>query len=220
MVDGLVVEVLGRDDGLDDVLHEVSRDLLVGDVLGVLGGDNDGVDALGDRNAVLKLVLTSDLGLSVGADPVAGAVLAHLGQLGAEGGSKHVGEGHQLLGLIRGITKHNTLIASANVLNLDGINRLGNVGALLLNGDNDVAGLVIKALCGVVVANVADSVTDNLLVVDSGLGRDLTEDHDHASLAAGLASNTRGLVSSDAGIKDGIRDLITELVGMALIDGL
>jgi len=37
VVDGLVVEVLGGDDGFDDVLHEVLLDLLVADGLVVLG---------------------------------------------------------------------------------------------------------------------------------------------------------------------------------------
>jgi len=49
--DGVLVEVLGRDHGLDHVLLEVLGDLLVGDVRGVLGRDEDGVDADGDHGA-------------------------------------------------------------------------------------------------------------------------------------------------------------------------
>ena len=47
------------------------------DVLGVLGGEHDGVDA--DR-AVVGVVLDGDLGLAVGAEVVERAVLADLGQ--------------------------------------------------------------------------------------------------------------------------------------------
>ena len=71
----------GTIDGLNDVLHVVGGDLFVGDVLRVLGGDDNGVDALGDWYSIDQLVLTRDLRLSTGANPVAGAVLAHLRSL-------------------------------------------------------------------------------------------------------------------------------------------
>lgn len=56
-------------------------DLVVGDILVVLGGDEDGVHAHGDHGATLLLVLHGHLGLPVGAQPRHAAVLAHLGQL-------------------------------------------------------------------------------------------------------------------------------------------
>jgi hypothetical protein len=49
--DGVLVEVLGGDHRLNDVLLEVLRDLLVGDVGAVLRRDEDGVDADGDHRA-------------------------------------------------------------------------------------------------------------------------------------------------------------------------
>ena len=63
---------------LDDVLHEVLVDLVVGDVLIVLGGDEDGVNTQGDHGAALLAVLNSHLGLAIGTQPGDGAVLAHL----------------------------------------------------------------------------------------------------------------------------------------------
>jgi len=63
---------------LDDVLHEVLVDLVVGDVLIVLGGDEDGVYTQGDHGAALLAVLNGHLGLAIGAQPWDGAVLAHL----------------------------------------------------------------------------------------------------------------------------------------------
>ena len=51
-----------------------------------------------------------------------------------------------------------------------------------------------------------------MLVVHGGGGGDLSEDHDHTSLGAGLASDTGKGVLLDDGIKDGVRDLITDLV--------
>src|SRR5699024_5904511 len=51
---------LGGDGGQDDVLYHVGADLLQGDGLVVLGGDDDGVHAQG---AALAVVLDGDLGL-------------------------------------------------------------------------------------------------------------------------------------------------------------
>ena len=96
VVDGVLIEVLGGDDGLDDVLHEVLLDLLVVNIGGMLSGDKDGVDALGGEGAILVLlVLGRDLNLTVGADPAEGAVLAHVGELLAEAGGELMSQGHE-----------------------------------------------------------------------------------------------------------------------------
>jgi hypothetical protein len=42
-VDGLLIKGLGRFNRLDHMFHKISRDFLVGDILTVLGGDNNGV---------------------------------------------------------------------------------------------------------------------------------------------------------------------------------
>mmetsp|Transcript_47259 Transcript_47259/g.143101 ORF Transcript_47259/g.143101 Transcript_47259/m.143101 type:complete len:253 (+) Transcript_47259:704-1462(+) len=220
VVDGLVIKVLSGDDRLDDVLHEVRGDLLVSDLLRVLSGDDDGVNTCRGGYTVLELVFAGDLGLAIRTDPVAGAVLAHLSELGAQGGGELVSERHERLSLIGGISKHDTLVTSANVLNLDRINRLGNIRGLLLDSNDHIAGLVIETLRGIIVSNVADSITDDLLVIDSGLGGDLTKDHHHASLAASFASDTAGLIASNAGIKNRIRHLIAEFIRVALVHGL
>merc|ERR1712159_881343 len=44
--DGVGVEVLLRDNLFDDFVHQIVGDLFVGDAFDVLGGDQDGVDAL------------------------------------------------------------------------------------------------------------------------------------------------------------------------------
>ena len=59
-----------------------------------------------------------------------------------------------------------------------------------------------------IVSDVTESVTDDLLVVDVGRCRDLSEDHHHASLGASLACDTRHRILTDAGVEDGIGDLI------------
>ena len=46
-------------------------------------------------------------------------------------------------------------------------------------------------LGAVIIADVLDGVADDLLVVNVGLGGDLSADHDHTSFGDGLASNLR-----------------------------
>lgn len=70
------------------------------------------------------------------------------------------------------------------------------------------------------VALTLDRVTDDLLVVELSLGRDLTEDHDHTSLGGSLAGDLGVGVLGEAGVEDGVRDLVTDLVGVALSDRL
>lgn len=213
VVDGLLIEVLGGDDGLDDVLHDVLVNLLVGDVGLVLGGDDDGVDTDGDHAAVLLLVLDGDLGLTIGAQPLEGSILANVGETLAEAGGEEVGEGHELGGLIGGVAEHDALVTSADLLDaLVEVDALGDIGALLLDGDDDVAGVAVDALVGGGVADVADGGTDDVLEIDLGVGGDLTEDHDHAGLGGGLAGDLGLGVLGEAGVEDGIGNLIAELV--------
>lgn len=78
MEDGFVVEVFGWDYSLDDVLHEVLVDLIVGDLRRVLCGDEDGVNALRDHGTPVLLVLDGDLRLAVRSQPGHCAVLPYL----------------------------------------------------------------------------------------------------------------------------------------------
>ena len=68
------------------MLHELLLDLLLSDVLGVLGGDHHSVHALGDGAAADHLVLARYLSLAVRAHPGAHAVLADLGVSGGDSG--------------------------------------------------------------------------------------------------------------------------------------
>jgi hypothetical protein len=131
------------------------------------------------------------------------------------------GQWEELWGLIGGITEHDTLVTGTELLK-GGIvvETLSDIWRLLLDGDEDVAGLVVEALGGIIVTNVLDGATDNLLVVELGLGGNLTEDHDHTGLGCGLASNLGERILGQAGIEDSIRDLISDLVWVTLTDGL
>ena len=78
MEDGLVIEVFGRHDSLDHVLHEVLVDLVISHVWGVLGRDKDGVHALGHHGSVILLVLNGHLSLAIRPQPRHCAILPDL----------------------------------------------------------------------------------------------------------------------------------------------
>lgn len=220
VVDGLVVKVLSGDGGLDDLLKDLLAELLGGDVRGVLGRHDDGVDADRDNGTVVVLVLNGDLSLGVGAQPGEGAVAAGSRHGSVELVGEHESEGEELGGFVGGITEHDTLVTGTKLLeSLLVVETLSDIRGLLLNGNEQVQGLVVEALGGVIVTNVLDGVTDNLLVVKLGLGGDFTENHDHAGLSGSLTSNLGEGVLSQAGVEDGIGNLIGNLIGVTLTDG-
>jgi hypothetical protein len=115
------------------------------------------------------------------------------------------GEGEELGGLVGGIAEHDALVTGTKLLeSLLIVQTLGNVGRLLLNGNENIARLVVEALLGRVVTNVLDGVADDLLVVEVGLCGDLTKDHDHTGLGGSLASDLGEGVLLEAGIEDGV----------------
>ena len=221
MIDGLVIEVLGGDRGLDDLVQNLLTELLSSDIRAMLGRDDDGVDTEGNNSAVVMPILDGDLGLGVGAQPRKGAVATSSRHGSVELVGELESEGEQLGGLIGSIAEHDTLITGTEVLQaVVEMEALGNIGRLLLNGDEKVEGLVIEALGGVIIADILDGVADNLLVVNLGLGGDFPEDHDHAGLGGRLASDLGEGVIGQAGIENGIRDLVGNLVGVSFTDRL
>jgi hypothetical protein len=114
--------------------------------------------------------------------------------------------------LVGGITEHDTLVTGTVVLQVSVVETLGDIGRLLLDGDQDVTGLVVETLFRVIVTDLLDGVSDNGLEVDSGLGGDFTENHDHTGLSGSLTSDLGVGVLSETGVQDGIGDLVTDLV--------
>ena len=198
--------------------------------LGVLGRDEDGVDLRGHDGAVGELVVADgDLGLPVGTEPPESAVLADVGELLPEPVGEEVGQRHAALGLVGGVPEHDPLVAGADVhVVLPDVNATGDVGGLLVDADEDLARVVIEPLRlhGRQVvdegaeSDLADLIAHDLLVIEVRGRGDLAEDHDHVVLRGGLARDLGHRIGLEARVEDGIGDLIAELVGVALIDGL
>jgi hypothetical protein len=205
----VVVKVLGGDDLLDDLLLDLLAELLGGDVLAVLSRDNNGVDTEGNDGTVVVSVLNGDLGLGVGSQPRQGAITAGSSHGRVELVREEEGQRQELRGLVGSIAEHDTLVTGTELLeSVLVVEALSDVGRLLLDSDQNITGLVIETLVGGVVADVLDGIADDLLVVEVGLGGNLTKDHDHAGLGGSLAGDLGERVFLEAGIEDGIGDLI------------
>lgn len=190
MVDCFLVEVLSRDRLPDDLLKDLLPQLLGGDVLRVLGRHDNSVNTPGDDCTVVVLVLNGDLGLGVGSEPWKRAVTAGSRHNGVQLVSKNDSQGKELRSLVGGISKHDTLVTSAELLEcLVEVETLGNILRLLLNGDQNVTGFVIETLVGIIISDFLHSTTDDLLVVKLGAGGDFTKDHDHTSLGGSLTTD-------------------------------
>ena len=68
---------------------------------------------------------------------------------------------------------------------------LSNVGGLMVDGYENIAGCGVESGVGVVVADPFHGFSDDALMVDGRLGRDLAEDHHHSRLYASLAGDLR-----------------------------
>ena len=190
----------------------------------VLGGDDDGADALRDA----ALVLDRDLGLAVGPEVRQLAGLADLGQPAGHPVGQRDRQRHQLGGLAAGEAEHHPLVAGAELERRRGVvadlerrvDALGDVGRLLLDRDQRAAGQVVEAVVGPRVADVTDGVADDRLDVDVGRRRDLAEDHHQAGRRGGLARDPGVRILADDRVQDGVGDLVAHLVGMAFGDRL
>src|SRR5690606_32179067 len=182
---GLLVDPLGRKNLLDDLLQSAFADILVLDVCGVLGREHDGVD--GVRLAVN--VAEGELALGIRQQPGQNLLLAHFCLLLDEAVGVLDRGRHQCVGLVAGKAEHQALVAGALFFLVRRVNTLADVAALFADGIEYGAGVAVKVLAAVVVADVTHYLADDFLVVDGGGSRDLAGNHDHAGLDEGFHGN-------------------------------
>ena len=197
---------VGGDHGIDDVLLDLGAQLFGGNLVVVLGGNHDGVDALG----LAVDVLDADLALAVGTQEIELAGAPHFAQLANQLVGQHDRQRHQLRGFVAGVAEHQALVAGAA-----GIDAHGDVGRLALDGVEDAAGLAVEAEAGVGVADVVDHAAHQARHVDVGIGGDFARNHADSGGDQDLAGHAaRGIVFQNR-VQDGIRNLVRHLVGMS-----
>ena len=168
-------------------------------------------------NGLAVVVFHSHLALAVGAQIGQLAALAHSRQLLGQLVGQADGQGHQFGGLVAGKPEHHALVAGAAHL-IVGTQR--NVGALLVNVGDHGAGVGVKAILGAGIADVPDHIAGHAGNVHIALGGDLTHDVHQTGGAGSLAGHAGVGVLGQNGIQHGIADLVADLIGMPLGDGL
>ena len=213
MEDCLLIKEFGRNDGLNDVLHQILVDLLVSNIIIMLCGNDHGMDTNGNHVAMFLLVLNCNLGFAIRTNPLKSSILTNIGESLAKLSSEQVGKRHQLRSFVACITKHNSLISSTNILeSLILMHSLGNIRALVFDCNYNVALIAVKTFGVGILTDFRDCITHHLLPLNFGSGCDLSEDHHHLPLRRGFAGYFRIGVLGQAGVKDGIGDLVAQLV--------
>ena len=157
--------------------------------------------------------------------------LAYLREALADLVREHDRQRHQLRRLARRVAEHHSLVARAELVErivvarvvlhlVRGVHALGDVRRLLVDGDDDTAGRRVEAPLRVRVADLRDPIANDPGDVDVGLRRDLAGDDDEAGRDQRLAGDAAVDVVGQDGIEHRVRDLVGDLVGMTLGDGL
>ena len=219
---GLPVQEVRRDGGPHDALDQVAADGLLVRVRAVLGGQDDGVHAHG----LAVQVFHGDLALSIRAQVGQLAALADLAQAAGQAVGQGDGHGHELLGLVAGKAEHHALVARADVHLALGaaLERVadahGDVRGLLVQLQHHAAGRGVKAAGAVAVADVGDGLADDRFVVHIGLGGDFAHDQHEVGRGDRLAGDAGHGVLGQVRVQDRVGDLVADLVGVSLRDGL
>ena len=220
---GLFIDHLLVYHGVDHIFADVFVNLLLADLLIMLGRNDDSLQT--DRLIVL-IIFHGNLALAVRTEVGKSTVLAHLGQLLRQLMCQRNSIRHVLLGFVGRITEHHALIARADGLQLlvghlvlSGFQRLiyahGDVRRLFVQCNKDGTGVRIKPFFRRVVADLPDGISDHLLVIDIRLGRNLSGHHDKAGAGCRLAGDTAHRILCHAGIQNRIGDIVADLVGMS-----
>ena len=90
---------------------------------------------------------------------------------------------------------------------------------MLVNSNDHGCCLIVHADFSRVIADFLNGLTCDLLDIDIGVGGDFSEDHADGIFDCGLAGHHGVWVSSEAGIENGVGDVIAKLIRMSTGDG-
>ena len=167
----------------------------------VLHGAEEGSDASG-------VVVVADLCLGICTEHLGRMILQQLQELGGD----HVRDWHLLCRFIGGITIHDALVTCTALVHTE-----RNIRGLLVhqNADAKKLGQVPPQLFG---ADAIEHIMDDLVVVWPVVGGDLAGNKELALFQQTLDRHTGvPVMLKDVG-HDGICDLVTDLIGMAIAD--
>ena len=186
------------------------------DLGGVLRGNHDRVDPL----RLVVLVFDGHLALAVGPQPGDFAVLPRGGQPVENLVRKLDRQRHQFGRVVAGVAEHQALVAGADFLALRGVfvDAHGDIRALAVDRKHDRAGVGADAHLVVGVADVANRLADDFLIVDRGLGGDFAGHDGNARGDQRFAGHAAHGVLGEQGVENAVGNLIGQFVGMAHAD--
>ena len=202
------------------------------DALDVLADDEQPVDLDRLRMAALaRFVAHGDHRLAVRAEVRQRACLAHLGEPAADPMREHDRQRHQLRRLDARVAEHHPLVTCSDEIERVVVRRIllhlvravdtsGDVLRLLLDRGDDTARVGVETKLGARVADLTDPVAREPRHIDVRLRRDLAGDDHEPCRDERLASNPARRVLGEHGVEHRVRDLIGDLVRVALRDGL
>src|ERR1044071_4081873 len=218
---GVFVQHLFGQDLLDDLFDDKFLDGPVLDVVRMLGGNHH----VGDADGLVVDVLDGNLAFGVGPKPFDPAAFADAGQFAAEVMGVHDRSRHELRRLICGVAEHQALV-SGTLLRMPfafggpGVDTLGDVGALLGNGIDDEDTVGVENIVVMGITDLADGLTRYGVVVEPGLGGNLTAHHHEVALGVGFTGDAAVFILGQAGVQDGVGNGVTNFVRVAFADGL
>ena len=144
-------------------------------------------------------ILNRNLRLSIRPQPFSLSGFAKLGELTPQSVGIHNRRRHQLRSFITGISKHEALIARALLSRrlarcFTSIHALRNIRALRCEVIIDEHLVRMKHIIVIHVTNVADRLSDHLLIIKLCLGSDLAPYADDIAFHKGLASHAAVLI--------------------------
>ena len=221
---GFLIYHICRQHLIENVFFHICVNLLLCNALIVLGGKNHCIQA--DRVSFL-VVLYRNLGLSIRTKIRQGSVFAHLGQLTNQLVSQSDRIRHILLRLIGSIAEHHTLVACTNSIQLAVVHRIfscfqsliythGNIAGLLVQSNQNAAGITVKTVFCTVVTDFTNGLTNDRLNIYICIGRNLSHNHNQTGSGAGFACNAAHGVLFHQRIQNGIGNGITHFIRMSL----
>ena len=219
---------LGGEQRVDDVVPQVGQEEgLEVDARIVLGRDQHRLE----RDGPPVLVADADLGLAVRAEVGQRAHVAYLCQPLCQPVGEPDRQRHQIGRLVAGVAEHHPLVPGALRVelvlspgagpNLEGlVHALPDVGRLLVERDDDPAGVPVDAVGVVVVADVEHGLAHQLRDVHVGRGGDLPRHQHQAGGQQRLARDPAARVVGQHRVEHRVGDLVRHLVRMSFGDGL
>ena len=184
-----------------------------------------GHDHVGDSHRLVIDVLHGNLALGVGSKPLDPAALADAGQFVAQLMRIHDRRGHQFRCFIRGVAKHQPLIAGALLpmplaIGFAGIDTLRYVRTLLSDRVDNQDAVGVKNVVIMRITDLTNRLPRHGVVVQLRLGRDFSTHHHQVALGVGFAGHAAEFILGQTGVQYRVRNGVTNFVRVAFADRL